>query len=62
MIFTSSSKKAREFENRLPCGNVGVNVDAAAAQAFATLGSFKNSFYGGLHGVLSLCDSSQTGK
>ncbi len=50
MLFTSSGKWAREFECRVQCGNVGVNIGVAATQAMATLGGFKASFYGDIHG------------
>jgi malonate-semialdehyde dehydrogenase (acetylating)/methylmalonate-semialdehyde dehydrogenase len=50
MLFTSSGKWAREFEYRVPCGNLGINVGVAATQAMATLGSLKDSFYGDIHG------------
>ncbi len=50
VIFTTSGKWAREFAYRVPCGNVGINVGVAATQAFSTLGSVKDSFYGDLHG------------
>ena len=50
MIFTASGKTAREFEYRITCGNIGINIGVAATQAFATLGSVKDSFYGDIHG------------
>ncbi len=50
LIFTSSGKTARDFQMRAPCGNVGINMGLAATQAFATLGGFKDSAYGDLHG------------
>jgi malonate-semialdehyde dehydrogenase (acetylating)/methylmalonate-semialdehyde dehydrogenase len=50
LIFTSSGYWAREFRYRVPCGNIGINVGIAATQAFSTLGSYKESFYGDLHG------------
>jgi len=50
MIFTSNGSAAREFQYRVPCGNVGVNIGVAATQAFATLGGQKDSAYGDLHG------------
>jgi len=50
MLFTSNGKWAREFEYRVPCGNIGINIGVAATQAMATLGSLKESFYGDLHG------------
>ena len=50
MIFTSSGQAAREFQYRVPCGNVGINIGVAATRAFSTLGGFKESFFGDLHG------------
>jgi len=50
LLFTSSGKWAREFENRVPCGNVGINIGVAATQAYSTLGGIKDSFFGDLHG------------
>ncbi len=50
VIFTSSGSAAREFSYKAPCGNIGINVGVAATQAFSTLGSVKDSFYGDLHG------------
>jgi malonate-semialdehyde dehydrogenase (acetylating) / methylmalonate-semialdehyde dehydrogenase len=50
LIFTSSGKWAREFEYRVPCGNIGINVGIAATMAFATLGGVKDSFFGDIHG------------
>jgi acyl-CoA reductase-like NAD-dependent aldehyde dehydrogenase len=62
LIFTSSGKYAQEFENRVPCGNVGINVGVAATQAYSTLGGLKDSFYGDIHGRVNLLCSSPTGK
>jgi len=50
LIFTSNGKSARDFQYRVHCGNVGVNIGIAATQAFATLGSLKDSFFGDIHG------------
>ena len=50
MVFTSSGRTAREFETQATCGNIGINIGVAATQAFATLGSIKDSFYGDIHG------------
>ena len=50
MLFTSNGKWVREFEYRVPCGNLGINIGVAATQAMATLGSLKESFFGDLHG------------
>ncbi|MFC2048169.1 CoA-acylating methylmalonate-semialdehyde dehydrogenase [Chloroflexota bacterium] len=50
LIFTSSGKWAQEFENRAPCGNIGINIGVAATQAYSTLGGLKDSFFGDIHG------------
>jgi malonate-semialdehyde dehydrogenase (acetylating)/methylmalonate-semialdehyde dehydrogenase len=50
LIFTSSGRTAREFQYRVSCGNVGINIGVAATQSFSTLGGFKESFFGDLHG------------
>ncbi len=50
LIFTSSGKWAQEFENRVRCGNIGINIGIAATQAYSTLGGLKDSFYGDIHG------------
>ncbi len=50
VIFTASGGAAREFQSRASCGNIGINVGVAATQAFSTLGSVKDSFFGDLHG------------
>jgi malonate-semialdehyde dehydrogenase (acetylating)/methylmalonate-semialdehyde dehydrogenase len=50
MIFTRSGSAARDFESRVPVGNIGVNVGVPATQSWATLGGLKASAYGDLHG------------
>jgi malonate-semialdehyde dehydrogenase (acetylating)/methylmalonate-semialdehyde dehydrogenase len=49
-IFTGSGKWAREFQYRVECGNIGVNVGVAAPMAFFPFSGMKDSFYGALHG------------
>jgi malonate-semialdehyde dehydrogenase (acetylating)/methylmalonate-semialdehyde dehydrogenase len=49
-IFTSNGKWAREFQYRVPCGNIGVNIGIAAPMAFFPFGGMKDSFFGTLHG------------
>jgi malonate-semialdehyde dehydrogenase (acetylating)/methylmalonate-semialdehyde dehydrogenase len=49
-IFTGSGKWAREFQYRVACGNIGVNVGIAAPMAFFPFSGMKDSFYGVLHG------------
>ncbi len=75
MIFTSSGAAAREFQAKVTCGNIGINIGVAATQSFATLGGLKESAFGDLHGrsesvlfftdrkvVVSRWDSSPTGR
>ncbi len=50
MLFTTSGPTAREFESRVPVGNIGINVGVPATQAWATLGGLKESGYGAVHG------------
>lgn len=49
-IFTSSGKLAREFQYRVQCGNVGINIGIPAPMAFFPFGGMKESFFGVLHG------------
>jgi len=49
-IFTSSGKLAREFQYRVQCGNIGVNIGIAAPMAFFPFSGMKDSFFGTLHG------------
>ena len=49
-IFTSSGKLAREFQYRVQCGNVGINIGIAAPMAFFPFSGMKDSFFGALHG------------
>jgi len=49
-IFTSSGKWAREFQYRVECGNIGVNIGVAAPMAFFPFSGMKHSFFGTLHG------------
>ncbi len=49
-IFTTSGKSAREFQYRVQCGNVGINVGIAAPMAFFPFSGWKDSFFGDLHG------------
>lgn len=49
-IFTSNGKAAREFQYRVQCGNVGINVGIAAPMAFFPFSGWKDSFFGDLHG------------
>ena len=49
-IFTSSGKSARDFQYRVECGNIGVNIGIAAPMAFFPFSGMKDSFFGILHG------------
>ena len=49
-IFTDSGRWAREFQYRVECGNIGVNIGIAAPMAFFPFSGMKDSFFGDLHG------------
>jgi malonate-semialdehyde dehydrogenase (acetylating)/methylmalonate-semialdehyde dehydrogenase len=49
-IFTGSGKWVREFQYRVECGNIGVNIGIAAPMAFFPFSGMKDSFFGALHG------------
>jgi len=49
-IFTSTGKFAREFQYRVNCGNIGINIGIAAPMAFFPFSGMKDSFFGILHG------------
>ena len=49
VIFTQSGRSAREFQNRVEAGMVGVNVSVAQPLAFFPFSGWKRSFYGDLH-------------
>jgi len=49
-LFTSSGKWAREFQYRVQCGNIGINIGIAAPMAFFPFSGMKDSFFGALHG------------
>jgi len=49
-IFTSSGPAAREFQYRVECGNIGVNIGIVAPMAFFPFSGMKDSFFGVLHG------------
>lgn len=49
-IFTGNGKWAREFQYRVECGNIGVNIGIAAPMAFFPFSGMKDSFFGTLHG------------
>jgi len=49
-IFTGSGKWAREFQYRVECGNIGVNIGIAAPMAFFPFSGMKDSFFGTVHG------------
>lgn len=49
-IFTSNGKWAREFQYRVQCGNIGINIGIVAPMAFFPFSGMKQSFFGILHG------------
>jgi malonate-semialdehyde dehydrogenase (acetylating)/methylmalonate-semialdehyde dehydrogenase len=49
-IFTSSGKWAREFQYKVQCGNIGINIGIVAPMAFFPFSGMKDSFFGTLHG------------
>ena len=49
-IFTNNGKWAREFQYRVECGNIGINIGIAAPMAFFPFSGMKDSFFGVLHG------------
>ncbi|UCE14330.1 MAG: CoA-acylating methylmalonate-semialdehyde dehydrogenase, partial [Candidatus Heimdallarchaeota archaeon] len=49
-IFTSSGKTARDYQYRVRCGNIGINVGIAAPIATFPFSGMKDSFMGDLHG------------
>jgi len=49
-IFTQNGGWAREFQYRVECGNIGINIGIAAPMAFFPFSGMKDSFFGTLHG------------
>ncbi|NLG50747.1 MAG: CoA-acylating methylmalonate-semialdehyde dehydrogenase [Chloroflexi bacterium] len=49
-IFTGNGKWAREFQHRVECGNIGINIGIAAPMAMFPFSGMKDSFFGVLHG------------
>ena len=49
-IFTSNGKLAREFQYKVNCGNIGINIGVVAPMAFFPFSGSKDSFFGSLHG------------
>lgn len=49
-IFTSSGKWSREFQYKVQCGNIGINVGIVAPMAFFPFSGMKDSFFGDKHG------------
>jgi malonate-semialdehyde dehydrogenase (acetylating)/methylmalonate-semialdehyde dehydrogenase len=49
-IFTTSGRAAREFQYRVQCGNIGINIGIVAPMAFFPFSGMKDSFFGVLHG------------
>lgn len=50
VIYTTSGKNARYFQNRTECGNIGVNIGVAAPIACFPFCGMKESFFGDIHG------------
>jgi malonate-semialdehyde dehydrogenase (acetylating)/methylmalonate-semialdehyde dehydrogenase len=49
-IFTGSGKWAREFQYRVQCGNIGINIGLVAPMAFFPFSGMKDSNIGWMHG------------
>ena len=49
-MFTSNGKWARDFQYRVKCGNIGINIGIVAPMAFFPFSGMKDSFFGVLHG------------
>ena len=49
-IFTGQGKWAREFQYRVECGNIGVNIGIAAPMSFFPFGGAGNSMFGDIKG------------
>ncbi|MFX1318648.1 MAG: aldehyde dehydrogenase family protein, partial [Promethearchaeota archaeon] len=49
-IYTQSGKVGREFQYRVQCGNIGINIGIVAPMAFFPFSGMKDSFFGTLHG------------
>ncbi|MFX0136884.1 MAG: CoA-acylating methylmalonate-semialdehyde dehydrogenase [Candidatus Hodarchaeota archaeon] len=48
-IYTKSGKFAREFQHKVQCGNIGINIGVPAPYACFPFCGMKNSFYGDIH-------------
>ena len=48
-IFTSNGKSARQFQNEVDCGNIGINIGIVAPMAFFPFSGMAGSFFGTLH-------------
>jgi len=49
-IYTSNGKNAREFQNKVDCGNIGINIGVAAPIGCFPFCGKKDSFFGDIHG------------
>lgn len=49
VIFTNDGKQAREMQDRVNCGMIGINVGVPAPMALFPFSGWKNSFFGDLH-------------
>jgi len=59
-ILTQSRKRAREFQYKTECGNIGINIGIAAPTAFFSFDGMKDFFFVNLHlqgqeAILFLC-------
>lgn len=48
-IFTASGQAARQFQNRIEVGQIGINLPIPVALPFFSFTGWKGSFYGDLH-------------
>jgi malonate-semialdehyde dehydrogenase (acetylating)/methylmalonate-semialdehyde dehydrogenase len=48
-IYTQNGKAAREFSQKVHCGNIGINIGVAAPMPFFPFGGARQSFFGDLH-------------
>ena len=48
-IYTTSGKHAREYQQRVQAGMVGVNIGVAAPMAYFPFTGWKGSFFGDMH-------------
>ncbi|MCL4442433.1 MAG: aldehyde dehydrogenase family protein [Firmicutes bacterium] len=49
-IYSTNGKTVRDFNYKVQCGNIGVNLGVPAPMAFFPFSGYKDSFFGDLHG------------